>query len=701
MSAKREVLLEIRIENIPARFVTSAEEQFVRFASEALKEAGLPYESIAAYGTYKRLVLHVSGVPAKTEEKAQKHYGPSAKMLRGPDGNFTPQAAGFARARGVTPDKLGVETVPNKGEVLVLETRIPGRAAGKALAEIFPAVIARLQFPKNMVWEKTRFRFARPIRSLLALHGEKTISFSVAGVKSGRVTAGLSAKGSKPLRIASAEKYFKALEHAGVMVKDAERLAALRRELAAVSRRMKLEVEVDEELLNENLYLVEYPVCVVSSYSQDFLKLPPELVHLVMKKQLKFFTVADAKGRLQPWFVGIRDGVSRGQRNVEDGFRNVLEARFRDAIFFYTRDLAVPLADFNARLGSVSFQRGLGSMADKTARVEKLASLLADRCGADFSPDDVAAAAKHAYSDLVSGLVGEFPELQGTMGGYYAANAGLRETAARAVGEFYWPLSAKSPIPSSVEGGLASLAGKLDTLAADFYTGRIPTGSADPHGLRRQALGVVRIVLENGLRLNLHRAAQAALEPFWELLPEKRAGDPAGHEALLDFIWQRAETVFAEEGLRFDEIKAVREFFMSCEGGDLLDCRARIKDINSLRANPDFSGIAAAFKRAKNILRQSKDLLSGSPDEGALEKDEERALYGEIKAMGGRLREHVAARDYARGLSELLAIKPSLDNFFDKVLVMVEDPKVRGNRLNLIKSLVDMVSGVADLSQLQ
>ncbi|HBE88286.1 MAG TPA: glycine--tRNA ligase subunit beta [Elusimicrobia bacterium] len=699
MSAKRDVLLEIRIENIPARFVTSAEEQLVRFASEALTEANLPYESIAAFGTYKRLVLHLAGVPARTDEKVQKHYGPSAKMLKGPDGNFTPQAAGFARSRGTTPDKLGVETVPNKGEVLVFETRIPGRAASKALAEIFPAVIAKLQFPKNMVWEKSRFRFARPIRSLLALHGDKPVVFSVAGVKSGRVTAGLSAKGSRPLKIASAEKYFRTLEHAGVVVRDADRLAALRRELAAAEKRMKLEVRVDEELLTENLYLVEYPVCVVSSYSQDFLKLPPELVHLVMKKQLKFFTVADAKGRLQPYFVGVRDGVSRGQRNVEEGFRNVLEARFRDAIFFYTRDLAVPLADFNEKLKAVTFQARLGTMADRAGRVERLAAWLCSNGGAASCAEDVSAAAKYVYSDLVSGLVGEFPELQGTMGGYYAANAGLRENAARAVGEFYWPVSAGSPVPSSVEGGIVSLAGKLDTLAADFYTGQIPTGSADPHGLRRQALGAVRIVLEKELRLDLCSALDAAFEPFAALLPDARKDLSARREALLDFVWQRAEAVFAEEGFRFDEVKAVREFFM--DGGDLLDCRARVKDVNSLRSNPDFSGIAAAFKRSKNILKQSQSALSGSPDEGIFEKDEERALYVDIKAMGGRLKEHIAARDYARGLSELLAIKPSLDNFFDKVMVMAEDPKVRDNRLNLIKSLVSLVEGVADLSQLQ
>ncbi|OGR44789.1 MAG: glycine--tRNA ligase subunit beta [Elusimicrobia bacterium GWA2_61_42] len=690
---KRDALLEVRIENIPARFVTSAEEQLKKYAAELLAEANLPCEGIEACGTYKRLVLYISGVPSKTEERTQKAYGPAARLLRDAAGNFTPQAAGFARARGTTPDKLGVETVPNKGEVLVFESKVPGRPAVKALAELFPKAVARLQFPKNMVWEASRFRFARPIRSLLALYGDKPVAFSVAGVKSGRVTVGLSAKGSRPLKIASAEKYFKALEHANVIVKDADRLEALRREIERLSKRMKLEVEADPELLSENLYLVEYPVCVVDGYSQDFLKLPPELVHLVMKKQLKFFTVANAAGTLQPYFVGIRDGVSKGQRNVEEGFKNVLEARFRDAIFFYTRDLAVPLSDFKDKLGAVTFQAKLGTMADKTARVEKLAAWLCGNCGAAVNKEEVAAAAAHVYSDLTTNLVREFTELQGVMGYYYAKNSGMSERASRAVGEFYWPVSAKSPLPSSKEGALVSLAGKLDTLASDFALGLIPSGSEDPHGLRRQALGLVRIILENGLTINLKEAVSAA---FAGLPP---AAASRAVEPLLDFIWQRAEAVFTEAGYRFDEAKAVRDFFLA--GGDLLDCRDRVRDINALRGNPDFAGIAMAFKRAKNILRQAKLPLSGTPDENSFKQDEERALYGGIKALSGRLAAHVAGRDYAKGLSELLSIKSSLDNFFEKVMVMAEDPKVRDNRLNLIKSLVNLFEGIADLSQLQ
>jgi len=689
----RDALLEIRIENIPARFVISAEEQLKKYAAELLGEANLSFKGIEACGTYKRLVLYISGVPAKTDEKLQKAYGPSSRLLRDEKGNFTPQAAGFARSRGTTPDKLGVETVPNKGEVLVFETRIPGRPSVKALAEIFPRIISKLQFPKNMVWEKTRFRFARPIRSLVALYGDKPVAFTVAGIKSGRATVGLSAKGSRPLKVASSEKYFKALEHANVIVRDAERLEMLRGEIAALSKRMKLVVQADPELLSENLYLIEYPVCVVAGYSQEFLKLPHELVHLVMKKQLKFFTVGNAKGELQPYFAGIRDGVSKGQRNVEEGFKNVLEARFRDAIFFYTRDLAIPLGDFKEKLKAITFQEKLGTMSDKTARVEKLAVWLCGNCGEPVNKEEVAAAAPYVYSDLTSNVVREFTELQGVMSYYYARNAGMTEKVSRAIGEFYWPLSARSPLPSSKEGALVSLSGKLDTLASDFSLGLIPSGSEDPHGLRRAALGAVRIILENGFRLNLREAVSTAFSQ----LPPEAAGRAA--EPLLDFIWQRAEAVFTEAGYRFDEAKAVREFFLG--GGDLLDCRDRVRDIHALRGNPDFAGIAMAFKRAKNILRQAKVPLNGTPDETGFIQDEEKALYGDIRRMSGRLKIHVDSRDYAGALRELLSIKGSLDTFFDKVMVMAEDAGVRDNRLNLIKSLVSLFEGVADLSQLQ
>jgi len=692
---KRDALLEIRIENIPARFITSAEAQLETGARELLAAANLPFETLKAYGTYKRLVLHITGLPGKSDEKTVKAMGPLAKFWKDEKGAYTPQSTGFAKGQGTTPDKLTTEIVP-KGEVLVAVKIIPGRPAPKVLAEIFPKLIGALEFPKTMVWEETRVRFARPVRSMAALYGEKVIPFSFAGIKTGRLTVGLSAKGSRQITIPSAEKYFRILENANVLVKDEERAKTLAAELEQVCRRTKLEVEADPELVKENLYLVEYPVCVVGTYDQEFLKLPRELVHLVMKKQLKFFTVCDSGKKLQPYFVGIRDGVSKGQKNVEEGFRNVLEARFRDAIFFYGRDLAEPIENMLNVLKTVTFQEKLGSMYDKAGRVEALAAWLAASVPG-LDAEAVKSASRLVYADLSSNVVREFTELQGIMGYYYAKNAGLSELASSSVGEFYWPLSAKSPIPSTKESSLVSIAGKLDTLAADFALGLIPSGSEDPHALRRQALGLARIILENDLELPLKEAFERALE----LLPAKAAGfdKEKTTSALLDFTWQRAETLFEEKGFRFDEVKAVKEFFI--RNADLLDCRCRISDLHAVRKDPDFEALAMAFKRAKNILRQAKHSDGTVPDEAIFEKDEERALYAGIKALSGKVKGHISDREYQKGLVETVSIKGALDKFFDGVMVMVEDQKVKENRLRLIASLVSLFEDVADLSQLQ
>ncbi|MBI4802361.1 MAG: glycine--tRNA ligase subunit beta [Elusimicrobia bacterium] len=688
---KRDALLEIRIENIPARFVVSAETQLEARARELLAEAFLPFEGLKAYGTYKRLVLYITGLPAKSEEQTRKALGPPVKLWKDADGNFTPQSAGFAASQGTTPDKLTVETAP-KGEVLAALKKIPGRPAAKLLAGIFPKIMAGLEFPKTMVWEETRVRFARPVRGLLALYGEKIVPFAFAGVKSGRLTAALSARGSRRLAVASAEKYFRALENANVLVKDEDRARTLEHELEQVSKRMKLEVQADPELLKENLYLVEYPVCVVGSYAQEFLKLPAELVHLVMKKQLKFFSVCDSQKRLQPYFIGIRDGVSRGQKNVEEGFKNVLEARFKDASFFYTRDLAVGLDELAAGLKAVTFQEKLGSMQDKTERVSAIAALLCENIkGPALNIEEIKKAARYVYADLTSNVVREFTELQGVMGYYYAQNAKLTETAAKAVGEFYRPLSAKSPLPSSPESSALSLAGKVDNLVSHFLLGLVPSGSADPHGLRRQAMGIARIILENDISLDLKavcRNAPATVPLNCELLA-----------LLLDFIWQRAGAIFAEAGFRFDEIKAVKEFFL--KDGNLSDCRRRIADLHAVRKTPGFDAIATAFKRAKNILKQAKFASASAPAELLFAGDEERLLYSDIRALSARLGGYLAGRDYGKSLVELVSIKENLDNFFNKVLVMADDAAVRENRLKLIQSLVNLFEDVADLSQLQ
>lgn len=696
MNAERNtasVLLEIRIENIPARFITSAEDQLGKYAEEEAAKAGLSFSKLETFGTYKRLVLFMHGVPSKTDEKTQVFLGPSAKLLKDENGNYTKQAEGFARGRGTTPDKLSVTDDPKKGKVLCFIKKIPGVSAEKALSEIFPRIIARLQFPKTMVWEESRMRFARPIRGIIAMRGTKIIPFSIAGIKAGKTTIGLNSLGSPKVVIEKAEKYLETLEKVNVIVSDSQRREMLRGELDKAAERMNLVVDIDEELLTENVYLTEYPVCVTANYSQEFLKLPRELVHLVMKKQLKFFTVSDKKGNLEAFFIGIRDGISKGQQNVEDGFRNVLEARFRDAIFFYERDLAIPLDDFKAKLSAVTFQEKLGTMSDRAARTENIALWLADSCGSKTDRNAIRSAAGHAYSDLTSNLVREFTELQGIIGGYYAAHAGLGKTASDAIGQFYFPMSAESPLPESIEACIVSIAGKTDTLVSDFALGLIPSGSEDPHGLRRQALGITRILLEKDIDINLAELFRHA----YTLLPE--AADKRDISIPMEFIWQRAEGIFAAQGYSFDEIKAVRPAFI--REGRIKDCQARLKDLHNLRGDEDFAAIAALFKRSKNILKNVKDNLDGNVDEKSFVLEEEKALFSELSTAERKCQPLARQGKYGEALSALLPVKPALDNFFLKVMVMDKDTRIRLNRLNLVKRITMLAEGIADLSALQ
>lgn len=696
---KKDALLEIRIENIPARFITSAKRQMEKIAIDNLNKMGIKYKSIQSFGTYKRLVLYINDIEAKTEEKTVTATGPSAKLLKDEKGKYTPQSFGFAKSQKTTPDKLKVINTP-KGDFLAVEKKMGGEASWKKLAEVFPLIISKLQFPKNMVWEKERFRFARPIRSIIALHGEKLIPFKLAGIKSGRKTVGLSSNGSKEIIIKSAEKYFKTLENLNVIVEDEKRLLILNKEISSASKRMNLIPNIDSQLLEENLYLVEYPVGIVGGFSKDFLDLPIELVHLVMKKQLKFFTVASPKGALEPYFIGIRDGISKGQKNVREGFKNVLEARFKDALFFYKKDLSAPLDVMNDKLKAITFHQGLGSMRDKCLRIKEFSSMLVKTLNLEnLDKEEILKASEYVYCDLASELVKEFTELQGIMAYYYAKNAGFSKGTCKIIKEFYWPLSSASALPDSCESSMVSLSGKIDTILSSFAVGITVTGSADPYGLRRHAMGFARIIITKKFSLNLNSFLKEAFEFLPKAVKEKEKNDKEKlFGNILEFVWQRAETVFTESGYKFDEIRAVKSYFI--ESGDLTDAAQRIKSLNAMRKNPDFDSLAASFKRAKNILKQTGIKETDIPDEALFEKGEEKELYKNIKVLSFKAEEMLKANDYSAYLSELVKIKPSLDGFFDNVMVMVKDEKVKANRLKIIKSLVVLFAKAADLSQI-
>jgi len=689
----KDFLLEVGTEPLPARFIAPAAAQLSRLLQDELKTLRFSFGEARVYATPRRLAVVLSALSEKSTPVEVVDFGPPADRAKDSQGRWTPAAEGFARKFGVEPGALGVETGPKGGPQLAFRRTLPGETAEAALKRALPALLAKLDFPKSLEWEPTRFRFGRPIRSLAALHGARVVKFEVAGVKSGDRVFGLAALGQKPIKVASPAKYAGALRDALVLADVSARREALEKKLLDAARKAGARVDLDEDLVDETVYMTEQPSPVHGSFSPDFLSLPPQLLALVLKKQLKFFPLYEGS-RLQAGFLGVRDGVSEGQQLVREGYERVLVARLSDAVFFFGRDRAAPLASRLPMLGRVTYQKALGSMADKKDRVCKLAAALAALVGENVKAHAAAEIAELCYADLVTDVVREFPELQGVMGGVYARLEGKDERVALGVEEFYLPLGPKSPVPTTIEGAVASLAGKLDSLAGNFVIGQIPTGSADPFALRRQALGAIRIVLEKQLPLDIKEVIRAAID----LQPVEGDRDKAAKQ-LEDFLWGRAQSFFEEKGFRVDEIRAV-------SAGGLADLRRtylRLCAVRDVRKHPDFEPLAAAYKRAANILKQAKVRPGDTapPERAGLKEQAELSLFDKLSDMEGEFREKLSQDGYEAGLRALVAVKPELDLFFEKVMVMAEDEGLRRQRLVLLAKLVRLFSSVADLSELQ
>jgi glycyl-tRNA synthetase beta chain len=665
----KDFLLEIGTEPMPARFIAPALEQ-LRGGIEAL---GLPCKSVRAVGTLRRLVVIAVGMSEKTEPKTVELKGPPAKLYKNADGTLTPAVEAFLRKNGLKASDLFIVDDAKGGTVMARSTT-PAKSAGALLEESLPGLITGLQFPKTLTWEESGFRFGRPIRSLVAQLGNKVVPFSLAGVKSGKLSV-------------EPAKYVSSLRNKLVLVDQDERRETLLKQLD----RATSGVDKDPELLAETTWMTELPTAVLGRFEDRFLALPAPLLSLVLKKQLKFFPVLAARG-LASAFVGVRDGKSESQAQVRYGYERVLTARLSDAAFFLERDRKTTLEAKLPQLERVTYQKALGSMSDKARRVAGLTRWLCAAVRQDSPVDEASAeaVAKLAYADLVTDVVREFPELQGAMGGFYARSEGQDERIALGLEQFYYPVASKTPLPATDEGALASLAGKLDSLAGTFSAGMIPTGSADPYALRRQAAGVVRILLEKQLPIDL----DAALDQAFSLQPVKSTEAPA---QLRDFIWGRAQSMFEELGYKTDEIRSVRVGSFQSLPRTVL----RLSAIHKARVQPEFETIAAAFKRAANILRQAK-WDDGRPVERAkLQAPVELALLDSLEEVEGRVHEKLLAGQFEESLRAMTALKARLDSFFEGVMVMVEDQELRRQRLALLGKLVRLFKNVADLSELQ
>jgi len=686
-------LLEIGVEHLPARFMKPALTQLKTLAENLLTEKRISYQEVESFGTYRRLVVFIRGIAPKSDDIQKEVKGPPAKLLKDAQGNFTPQSAGFAQKNGIPAEKLVVKET-EKGPFIFAEINIKGEKTAQLLPEIFTRIVTGLEFAKNMVWEDSQLKYGRPIRSLIGLYGTKVIKFTVAGVTSNRNTYPLSSFGRKPIKVAVADKdaYVELLrkQFPPVLVVPQERREALIKTVCAEADARGYQADLDEDLITETVWFTEHPVAVCGDFELKFLTLPKELVTTVLKKQIKMFPVLNKASELQPYFIAVRDGLSVNQNEVRDGFKKVMSARLSDAVFFFENDKKEGLQKFKEKLKGILFLEGLGSLYEKSERTQKLALWLCEKTAQKKIEETVSYAAGYAYADLASHVVYEFPELQGYMGGQYAALEGKKEEA-KAMEEFYFPLTSSSPLPSTTAGNLVSLAGKIDTLVGNFLIGQIPTGSEDPFALRRQAFAVVRILLEKEIPVSLKDliAQSAALYPSGTA--------DKGLSQLPEFLFQRLSLVLEQRGHNPAALKAV------C-GWDTLPLKQvenLVCALETLTKDASFSAVLESAKRVSNILKKSEK-VTGSADESLFELPAEKELKKTIDGISFAAQQKPSTtQEYLQQLSTFKAFKEPLEKFFTDVMVNVPDEKIRRNRLLLLAEVrTYLTQTVADITQL-
>lgn len=692
----RDLVYEIGVEEIPASYLPPATRQFREEFETFLRDAGLIATSVETESTPRRLVLLAKGIAERQEDRTSEVLGPPWKAAFSPNGTPTKAAEGFAKGRGLTvADLRRVET--ERGPYVGATVEVKGRPTTDLLAEALPAITTRLTFSKTMKWGPARVRFARPIRWLLALFGSEVVPFSIEGVASGRATHGHRILARGPFDVADASAYADALAKGRVILKQSERAATIETLLGQAAARAKGTLVVDPELVEEVSYLVETPSAFESSFDEEFLQLPAPVIVTAMRDHQRYFALRSIDGALLPRFVCVANSAPESVDQVRDGNQRVLRARLDDARFYWNEDLKTTLEEKLPRLGNVVWLEGFGSLLEKTHRVRALAGDLA----ATFAPTDlqlhknVDRAALLAKTDLVTEMIKDgkqFASLQGVMGREYARRGDEPSAVADAILEQYLPRFAGDALPASEAGAILAVADRLDTLVGVWASGQKPTGSKDPFGLRRGAFGILRIALARGWDYSIREWIDRAAALFESKIPDRAA---LADEATA-FVFDRLEGLFVEEGKESDIVAAV----LAARRGsplhlqELVDAFARVR--STRRA--EFDSLAAGFKRAKNILK--KDSADGEPSETLLETAEEKSLYAAYVDVNRTMNATGFAPPYDEAIAALARLRAPIDAFFDSVMVLVDDPAVRANRLRLLGRIVGLIQRLGDLSRL-
>jgi glycyl-tRNA synthetase beta chain len=698
-----ELLLEIGVEELPYQVIAPALAALKDSAELLLKDQRLAFQSVRTLGTPRRLTLVVEGLATQQTSMVKEAMGPSKAVAFDPSGQPTRAATGFAAGQGVAVQELQIRQTP-KGEYLFAVKQEQGRPAKVVLEELLPQLIAKLSFPKSMKWNNTGVRFARPVRWLVALYGGATLPIEAAGITAGNRTEGHRVLGSaNGIAVRDYESYLKGLERQGVTADPQRRHHMIEEQIATLCKKTGFTLNVDGDLLDQAVYTTECPNAIIGSFKPAYLEVPQEILITSMKEHQGFFSLMHKEtGKLVPHFIAVTNNRAKDMGLIREGNERVLAARLADAKFFFDEDRKVKLEERVTKLAGVTFHQKLGTMEKKQQRVRKLAGFIASsvRPQDDELKQACERAADLCKADLLTGVVGEFPELQGIMGGEYATHDGESEAVSQAIREQYLPRSIEGELPRTIAGQVLSLADRLDSVVAFFHVGLVPTGSEDPFALRRNATAIVRIILEGNLRIDvgsyIDTARNLVIGDGFKGVPDSWQ---EGRRRMTDFIFERVRHYGrVVHALRDDVIEAVLKPAHD-KTLDLVDLVLRMKALTSVTTKPEFDPLIVGFKRAHRLVE--KEQWDRKPvDRARFEHPAESALYQATAEEREKMMSAMNRGEYGQALDALVRLKPAIDAFFAAVMVNAEDPAVRSNRLSILQEVDDFFNSFADFSQI-
>jgi len=686
----KDLLIEIGTEELPPTALNKLSTAFYNGVKEGLEKVDLSFSEIKKFATPRRLALLVSNLDVKQKDKNVERRGPAIAAAFDEDGCPSKAAEGFARSCGVKVEDLDkLET--DKGAWLNFKTEQKGLKTSKLIADIVQTSLDKLPIAKRMRWADLDAQFVRPVHWLVLLFDNDVIDAEILSVKSGRKTRGHRFHHPETITIPSPAEYEMLLETHGKVIADFDRRKeAVRGQVDEIALGVKGKAMIDEDLLEEVSAMVEWPVAIMGGFEKRFLDIPQEALILTMKSNQKYFYVVNKKGALLPHFITVSNIESKNVTKIQEGNERVIRPRFADAEFFWSQDRKSKLSDRSERLGTVVFQKKLGTLLDKTKRVEKITSAIADQLAGDTQL--ALRAAELCKCDLMTEMVGEFGSLQGVMGHYYAKHDGEAEEVATALEDYYKPKFSGDTLPQSITSQSLAIADRLDTLVGIFAIGQTPTGDKDPFALRRAALGVLRILIENELDLDLHHLIQIATKQHDASI--KATNAEAG---VLDFMLDRLHAYYLDKGIHPDVLDAV----ISTKPTKPLDINNRLLAVDAFRQRPEAISLAAANKRIGNILKKVKGNLPSKIDKNLLEEKAEKELYQTLTDLDDKVQNLIDATKYQDALAELSTLRKPVDQFFDDVMVMADDEKLKNNRIALLNKLHGLFLQIADISKLQ